>query len=154
MYNSTMVLRSVTKGFFATALLIGGYFVVLSLVSGFEFAKNQFGEFWYFVVSLALGFGIQVGLYAYLRGAVKEMASRKVIVVSGTTSTAAMISCCTHYLANILPILGTAGIVTFVGEYQVEIFYVGLLMNIFGVAYISKKVIEFKKHTSPVVNLT
>ncbi|TSC81763.1 MAG: hypothetical protein G01um101420_868 [Parcubacteria group bacterium Gr01-1014_20] len=143
-----MIIRSVAIGFIAFLILLAVYFGLVSLISSFDFAKSQFGEFWYFILSLALGFGIQVGLYAYLKSSVKQMASKKVLAASGATSTAAMISCCTHYLANILPILGVAGVVTFVAEYQVEIFYVGLLSNFLGIAYISRKIIQFKKHES------
>ncbi len=67
----------------------------------------------------------------------------KVVGVSGTTSTAAMISCCAHYLANLLPILGTVGIVTFVAQYQVELFWVGLLFNLGGIFYIANRVLKF-----------
>lgn len=141
-----MILKSFTGGAVAALILLLVYFTILSLVSGFGFAKDQFSSFWYFVVSLSVGFGVQVGLYSYLKSKVKEMASKKVLAVSGTTSTAAMIACCTHYLANILPFLGTAGIVAFVAQYQVEIFYVGLLFNILGIAYVSWKIIQFKEH--------
>ncbi len=149
-----MIFRSVITGFIAFLILLAIYFSLVSLISSFDFAKSQFGEFWYFILSLAVGFGVQIGLYTYLKASIKQMTSKKMLAVSGTTSTAAMISCCTHYLANILPILGTAGIVTFVAEYQVEIFYVGLVFNLFGIAYISRKIIQFKKHASPVRNST
>ena len=51
-----------------------------------------------------IGFGIQIGLNFYLRNLIKGMHNEgKVVSVIGTTSTVAMISCCTHYLANFLP---------------------------------------------------
>lgn len=128
----------------ASGLLFGVYFAVLTLVSGWNFAEDQFSDFWYFIVSLAASFGIQIGLYAYLRNLIKGMHGEgRVLGVTGTTSTAAMISCCTHYLANLLPILGTVGIVTFVAQYQVELFLVGLLFNLGGIVYIANKVIKF-----------
>jgi len=149
-----MIIKSIIKGVIAALVLLVVYFAILSLVSDFEFAKGQFSRFWYFVLSLAVGFGIQFGLYVYLRDSVNQMTSKKVLAVSGTTSTVAMISCCAHYMVNILPILGTAGLVTFVGQYQVEIFYVGLLFNLFGIAYIVRKIIQFKKHekSSPITH--
>lgn len=128
----------------ASSLLLGVYFATLTLVSGWNFAQNQFSEFWYFIVSLAVGFGIQIGLYAYLRNLIKGMRGEsKVLSVTGTTSTAAMISCCTHYLANLLPIVGAVGIVAFVAQYQVELFWVGLLFNLGGIIYMTSKVIQF-----------
>ncbi len=138
-------IKSILYGILASGLLLGVYFAILTLVSGRGFAQTQFSQFWYFIVSLAVGFGIQIGLYMYLRGLIKGMHGEgKVLGVTGTTSTAAMISCCTHYLANLLPILGTVGIVTFVAQYQVELFWVGLFFNLGGIVYIANKVIKFK----------
>ncbi len=137
--------KSVIYGFIAALVLLGLYFSVLSLVSGWAFAKDQFNSFWYFILSLALGFGIQIGLYAYLRTLIKgAQGAGKVVGVTGATSTAAMVSCCTHYLANVLPVLGAVGIVTFVAQYQVELFWVGLLFNALGIAYVTSKIIKVK----------
>lgn len=141
-----IILKPILCGILASGLLLGIYFAVLTLVSGWNFAQDQFSQFWYFVVSLAIGFGIQIGLYSYLRNLIKGMHREgKILGVTGTTSTAAMISCCTHYLANLLPVLGTVGIVTFVAQYQVELFWVGLLFNLGGILYIAHKVIKFKQ---------
>lgn len=135
--------KSILYGILASIALIGVYFAVLTLVSGWEFAQSQFASFWYFIVSLAAGFGIQIGLYTYLRSIVKEKHSEgKILGVTGITSTAAMISCCTHYLANLLPILGVAGVVTFITQYQVQLFWVGLLFNLAGIAYMANKILK------------
>lgn len=72
--------------------------------------------------------------------------SGRTVAVTGTTSTLAMISCCAHYLANIVPILGIAGALSVVAAYQVQIFWIGLAFNIFGIVFISNKIIKFKKH--------
>ena len=139
-----IIQKSVLYGILASGLLLSIYFVVLILISGWGFAQDQFSQFWYFIVSLALGFGIQIGLYGHLRGLIRGMHGEgKVLGVTGTTSTAAMISCCTHYLANLLPILGAVGIVTFVAQYQVELFWVGLLFNLGGIFYITSRIIKF-----------
>jgi P-type Cu+ transporter len=144
MHRAAATLKPTALGIAGAIFLLVIYFSILTLVSGWEFALGQFVDFWYFIVSLAIGFGIQIGLYTYLRGAIHgQSASGKVVAVSGTTSTAAMISCCTHYLVNILPALGTAGIVTLVAQYQVELFWVGLIANGAGILYIGNKVLKF-----------
>ena len=126
--------------------LLGIYFVILAAVPGWEFTVSQFLEFWYFIVSLAAGFGIQIGLYGYLRNAVRTMdMSGKVVAVSGTTSTAAMISCCAHYLTNILPVVGAAGAVALVAQYQIELFWFGLACNLAGIVYMTSKVAKFSR---------
>lgn len=134
--------------FLATFSLLLLYFAIVTLVSGFKFALSQFESYWYFLVSLAIGFGIQVGLYTYLKYLVRKsnaVMKDKTVAVTGTTSTLAMISCCAHYLANIVPILGIAGALTIVAQYQTEIFWVGLAFNLFGIAFIGRKIIKFKK---------
>ena len=55
-------IRPLQFGTGALVLLLAIYFGVVSLISGMNFALEQFAAFWYFIVPLALGFGIQVGL--------------------------------------------------------------------------------------------
>ena len=133
-------------GTLASVILLGVYFAVLSFVSGWGFAQNQFAAFWNFIVSLSLGFGIQIGLYTYLKELIKGgQGSGRVLGVTATTSTATMISCCAHYLTNLLPILGMAGVVTFVAQYQTELFWVGLLFNLGGIAYMANRISSFRR---------
>ena len=142
-------IKILLKGFVATASLLLVYFAIVSAISGFKFALSQFGSYWYFLISLAIGFGIQIGLYSYLKQLVRNSTMTmpgKTVAVTGTTSTLAMISCCAHYLVNIVPILGIAGALSVIAAYQVQIFWIGLAFNIFGILFISNKVIKFKKH--------
>ncbi len=143
--TKTVVISSLW-GLASFALMLVIYFVVVTSISGRYFALNQFVENWYFLVSLAVGFGIQIALYQYIKGLVHMgLGIGKVIGVSGTTSTAAMVSCCAHYLVNILPILGVTGLVVFVAQYQTELFWVGIFFNIIGIGYMVDKIISLKK---------
>lgn len=146
MNRGRIIGRSIVYGVGATVALLGVYFVILGAVSGWEFTVSQFLDFWYFIVSLAAGFGIQIGLFTYLRNAVRGMdMSGKVVAVSGTTSTAAMISCCAHYLTNILPVVGAAGAIALVAQYQIELFWFGLACNLAGIAYMGNRVAKFSR---------
>ena len=145
MTNNTT--NSIIYGMLASVILLGVYFAVLTLVSGWSFAQSQFVDFWYFIISLAVGFGIQISLYQYIKSLVNSgQGMGKVVGVSGTTSTVAMISCCAHYLVNLVPVLGVTGLVTFVAQYQVELFWVGLASNIFGIGYMANRIIKLKKN--------
>ena len=138
--------KAILAGFGAALVLLGLYFGALTLVSGWDFTLEQFLTYRYFVVALAAGFGIQVGLFMHLKALVHGARKQGVVLAtSGTASTAAMVSCCTHYLANIAPIIGAAGLVTFATQYQVELFWVGLAFNLAGIFYISSKVIQATK---------
>ncbi len=144
--HSTSSLRPTASGVAATSALLGIYFGALTLTSGWDYTISQFAAFWYFVLPLAIGFGLQVGLYVYLRQLTSSDQCGSVVATSGTTSTVAMISCCAHYLANILPVLGAAGIVTVIAEYQVELFWLGLAFNAGGLAFIIYRTIAAKHH--------
>jgi Cu+-exporting ATPase len=135
-----LVARPAPSGALASAALLAVYFGALSLVSGWEFTRGQFSQFWYFIVPLAAGFGVQVALYLKLRQVLhRSRETGAVVAASGTTSTAAMISCCAHYLANVAPVLGATGLVAFVAQFQIELFWVGLLFNLAGIAYVANK---------------
>lgn len=139
-------LKPLLFGTVAFIAMLAVYFAVVGLISGLDFTLAQFARFWPFLIPLALGFGIQIGLYTYLRALIgRADTSGRVVAVSGTTSTAAMVSCCAHYLANVLPMLGVAGFLTLVAQYQIELFWVGLLFNLAGILYISPKVIKARK---------
>lgn len=139
-----MISKSILMGMIGTSSLLAIYFLILTLLSGRHFTFSQFLDFWPFVISLALGFGIQIGLYSYLKNAINQhCASGKVLAVSGTTSTTAMISCCAHYLTNILPAVGAAGIISLVGQYQIPLFWFGLASNAVGILYIGSRVAQF-----------
>lgn len=139
------LLQPTLRGLFSAIILLFIYFTIIILVSGWSFAQDQFQQFWYYVVSLAIGFGIQIGLYTYLKNSVLHSISPKIVATTGTTSTIAMVSCCAHYLVNLLPILGAIGIITVISQYQIQLFWVGLIFNFAGLVYMTYQVYKFLK---------
>lgn len=135
-------------GAIAFVALMGLYLGVLTLVSGWSFTVSQLVQYWYYILPLAVGFAVQVGMFVRLRALVRSGAGTKsVMAASGTTSATAMVSCCAHYLVNLAPILGAAGLVTFVSQYQIEFFWVGLASNAAGILYIGSRLASgLKEH--------
>ena len=136
-------MKPVSNGLIASLVLLTVYFLLVSLISGPIFALSQFTKYWYFILGLAAGFGVQVFLYSKLRQLVQGGA-KGVVAVTGTTSTVAMVSCCSHYLVNILPLLGTVGILTVISQYQIELFWVGLTANFLGILYLVSRLKKIK----------
>lgn len=139
------ILTPVAFGVGATLAMLALYFLVLSGFSGWEFAQLQFRAYWYFILTLSFGFGVQIGLYQYIKFLVREgrgmgVGMGKMVGASGATSAMAMISCCAHYLANLLPVLGVTGLMTFLTQYQVNFFWAGILFNIGGIIYMVKRI--------------
>lgn len=148
MEHKDIINLSIRNATLAAIILLVVYVSIVTLVSGWDFAKEQISTFWYFNLILAIGFGIQVGLYTYLKSSIrlnKQNSPSKVLAVSGTTSTVAMISCCAHYLVNVLPILGAVGIITVISSYQIQLFWVGIILNALGIVYMSNKVYRYSK---------
>ena len=152
---TTNLIKSMLAAMIGGALLLLGlYFGTLTLLSGWDFALEEFLHFRYYITALAAGFGVQVGLFVYLKALVQGARKQGVVLAtSGTASTAAMVSCCMHYLANIAPIIGAAGLVTFATQYQVEFFWVGLVFNAGGIIYLTSKVIQASKEHAKCVTV-
>lgn len=143
---SASALKPLAAGMLAFLAMLSIYFGVLSSVSGWDFTVSEFAQFWYYILPLALGFGIQMGLYVYLRlRLVNHHSGGKMVVASGTTSTAAMLACCAHYLTGILPVIGAAGAVTLIAQYQVELFWVGLAFNLAGIIFIGSRIVSARR---------
>ena len=54
------IARPAGFGLIAFGALLAVYFGALTLVSGWSFTLDQFNQFWYYIVPLAAGFGLQV----------------------------------------------------------------------------------------------
>ena len=133
--------RAVIIGFLGALILLAVYFSIITLISGWTFAWSQFTSFWYFILVLSLGFGIQVGLYVFLQAKIKNNAgAKRMVAVTGGASGAAMISCCSHYLVHILPIIGISGIASLLGQYQRELFWAAIGLNTAGILFIGNRV--------------
>lgn len=145
--NGTLTLARPTGfGALAFGVLLALYFAALTAVSGWNFTVDQFAEFWFYIVPLAVGFGVQVALFVRLRQVVsRAKETGAVVAASGTTSTLAMVSCCAHYLANAAPVLGATGLVAFAAQFQVELFWVGLAFNLAGIGFVGNKLFKASK---------
>lgn len=132
--------RPLRWGAAAAALLLALYFGTLTLVSGWDFTAGEFARTWAYIVPLALGFGVQAGLFTRLRSLVTQArAPGGVVAASGSTSAAAMVSCCAHYLVNLAPALGATGLVAFAAQFQTEFFWAGLAFSAAGIAFVGSR---------------
>ncbi|MBZ0294890.1 MAG: hypothetical protein K8L99_20175 [Anaerolineae bacterium] len=120
---------------FLTAL----YLVIVSLAESPAHALQLFWEDRLIVLPIILGFGVQVGLYTILKKRlfvpVSSMGPSGALTgAAGTTSTVAMVACCAHHVADVLPVLGLTAAVTFLAEYRTVFMLVGLGTTLVGIA--------------------
>lgn len=122
--------------------LLGLYLTILSLLQSPAHAFEQLGQDWIWVGLVSVGFGTQIGLYAYLRQIIQAMKLAGATALTGAatgTSTLGMVACCAHHVTDIAPLLGLtgasglSGIVTFLGAYKIPFIIFGLLVNLVGI---------------------
>ncbi len=124
----------------AAVCVIGFYLGLITLTSDWYNARAEFRAYWFWILALATGLGVQAALFSFLRawhqgGSMK--AAKCSFAASGGVSTTAMAACCSHYLSVFLPALGLpflSSAAAGLADYQTYFFMVGVLSNLFGIA--------------------
>lgn len=152
-----LIVRPIIFGVLGGVSLLGIYFGILSWANSFTHAIEQFINLWYWISLLVVGFGIQMGLFTYIRGfsRIKAMTpgATSTMATAGGVSTGAMIACCAHHLTDVLPILGLSAAAVFLGKYQVAFMVMGVLSNLIGVNMMLKIMQQHKLyHASGFMN--
>ena len=127
--------RHILIGVGAAVLLIIIYLGIITLAQDWTHALQQTAELWYWVLALAGGFGIQAGLFSFIRQSIRERraATTGSVAASGGISAGSMAACCAHHLSDVLPLLGLSGVAIFLVHYQLFFIIAGVLSNIVGI---------------------
>ena len=127
--------RHIIIGVGASVLLLLIYAGVVTLAQGAQHMLEQTARLWYWLAALAAGFGIQAGLFSFIRQSLRERRASATasLAASGGVSAGSMVACCAHHLADVLPLIGVAGLTAFLVEYQTFFIILGVLSNIVGI---------------------
>jgi YHS domain-containing protein len=132
-------LRPYVIGVAAAMGVVGFYLGFLTLTSDWFNARSQFSEYAIWILSLAVGLGVQATLFSLYRAwhrGVSMKGAKYSLAASGGISTTAMAACCAHYLVVILPVLGLpflSAAAAGLAGYQTYFFIAGVLSNLFGI---------------------
>lgn len=127
--------RSARTGAIAAAGLGLFYAAVVAGASGsIGHLADQARADWYFLVLIIGGFGMQVALVSELRRRHRLHHADAVAGGAGMgASTAGMVACCAHHLADLAPFIGATGAATFLIDYRIPFMLVGIGVNAVGV---------------------
>lgn len=130
------VAASLAAGVAGSAALVGLYLGLVTWAQGPAHALDLLWDDRLFVGLIAAGFGTQVGLFTYLRLLQRAMARESVALAgAGTaTSTASMLACCAHHVADVLPLVGLSGLAVFLVEFRTPLMLLGVATNLAGIA--------------------
>lgn len=132
-------LRPVAVALLGTLGMLGFYLAVVTLSQGWDHALELLAEDRWFVGPIAVGFGTQMGLWAYAR-MLHAQAAIGGVAVSGGASTAGMLACCAHHAADLLPVLGLSGAAIFLESYKTPLLWLAMAMNLVGIAYLVRHI--------------
>lgn len=137
-------------GLLASLSLLSVYGATMTLLSGWDAAIEQFFVLWYLMIPLAIGFGIQVGLYTALKTSMQKR-TKGTLAVGGTTSGTAMLACCAHHATDVLPFLGLSGVSIFLTQFQKPILLASLGINFLGIYIIFKRLKHKMVSRTPII---
>lgn len=111
------------------------YLGIVSFFQGIEFALLNLKSLWYLIFPLAAALGIQIGIYSSIKHTAMTNATAG---VSGGVSGGSMIACCSHFLLNVIPLIGASGIAVFLTAYQKWFLGFGISVNLVGIGILWK----------------
>ena len=137
--ETQLAARPLAFGLLAALALLGVYLGLITLAQGWSHAIEQLAEDRWFAGAIVAGFGTQVGLFSYLR-ALRSRAAVGGLSASTGMSTTAMVACCAHHVADVLPVLGLSGAAILLNAYKSPLLWLGMVMNLAGIAYLLTQV--------------
>jgi hypothetical protein len=145
--------RSLLWGLGGSLGLAALYALIVGGASGsLRHLAEQAGSDWYLLLPLALGFGLQLSLRVELRKRHRLHAATATAGTAGAgASTAGMVACCAHHVADLAPFLGASGAATFLIDYRIPFIVGGLGITAIGVAISARRLRQTICATAPEV---
>jgi len=121
--------------------LLAFYLALVSWAQGWGHAWALLGEDLWFVGPVTLGFGLQAGMFVYLKKLhAGSGAGAAIGGGSGGISGGAMLACCAHHVSDIAPFLGVSGAAIFLNQVKEPLAFVAIVSNVLGVIYIAMRI--------------
>jgi hypothetical protein len=109
----------------------------MTLGNTFTIALSEMARWWAYIAALAVGFGVQVGMYAHIRDlsrAGRGGLHGPSMAAGGGVSAGSMVACCLHHVTDVLPFVGLSAAGLFLADYQSVFMSLGVLSSIVGIA--------------------
>lgn len=137
--------RTVRAGLVASGALAAFYAVVVGGASrSLEHLTDQVRADWYLLALIITGFGIQAALLVELRRRHRMHAQAMAAGGAGAgASTAGMIACCAHHLADLVPFLGATGIAAFLTDWRLPFMVTGIGVNAIAIVISARRLRQF-----------
>ena len=136
---SRLKLISTFIGVVATVGLFLFYALTMKVLAGsWDAVWWKWRQLWYLMLPLIAGFGIQAGLFYYIKS-LRRRISAKMMAANSASSTVGMIACCAHHAVDLAPLLGLTALTLWLTAYQKQLLTVGIVSNLIGIIYLAKR---------------
>ena len=122
--------RSYQWGVGAALALSAFYVTVLAWAGGWPHLVDQARRDWWLLAPIIVVFGVQVAVTVELRHRHRVEHLAMTSGTGGAASAVGMIACCAHHIADVLPIVGTAGIAGSLFEWRIQLMAGGLAVSV------------------------
>ena len=140
-----MTARAVGWGAVASLALATFYVAVLATAGGWEHLADQAVTDWWLLVPIIVAFGAQVSFTVALRA--RHRAHLAATTGAGTGASAVgMVACCAHHLADLVPLLGTAGVAGVLFDWRIPLMAFGLAVNLVAVSVAARRLSRVTHH--------
>lgn len=147
-----MTRRSVRWGATASASLAAFYVATLVVSAGWQHLADQARTDWWLLVPIIVAFGAQVALTVELRHRHRAHHLASTTGAGTGASAVGMVACCAHHVADIVPLIGAAGIAGFLFDWRIPLMAAGLAVNLVAVAIAARRLSHLTHPTRGVVS--
>ena len=118
-------------------IVIAINFLVLYFLNFPQMAIYQLIKYFLLLILLVLGFGVQIGLFTYLKH--KNVVCSLTTATSGSISSISMILCCSHYIVTVIPFVSIS-LANLLTKYTLQLLLFGILSNLIGILIMVMKI--------------
>jgi hypothetical protein len=143
--------RSVVAGLLGSLAMAAAYAAVVGGVSGsVRHLTDQVRADWYLLAPIVAAFGLQIGLMVELRRRHRLNGAALGATAAGSgASTAGMVACCAHHIADFAPFLGATAAAGFLGTYRAAFMGIGLAVSALAVTIAVRRLRHMPRPPGP-----
>lgn len=137
-----ILIPSVTLAILISTVITSAYYgLLVVLMGGIRMANAQLSLYGPWMVVLLIGFSLQLTLFFYQRRYSRYLhtactSGKGQMAASSGTTGVAMLACCAHHLAEILPFIGIGAAGAILGRYQFQFIELGIASNLIGILFL------------------
>ena len=126
----------------ASAALAAFYVAVLAGSAGWPHLVDQARTDWWLLAPIVVAFGAQVAFTVELRHRHRSEHLAATTGAGAGASAVGMVACCAHHVAELVPVLGVAGVAGFLLDWRIPLMVGGLAVNLVALAIAGRRLLR------------